>query len=783
MTQLTFADRVQETGLNIGAAADVVLLGAASGSLRTFAAAGLDGKTVSYAIEHRTSGQWEVGIGLYTAASTTLTRVSVLSNSDGSTALINFAAGGVNVWNDLPASKVVALDADTTNLTLPGAVTMGQPLKIANAANSGSLELAASPEGSATYILLNAAAVGYTAIGFQSAGPVRWWLGRGAAVAGENFQLFNQQLNRIALDVEITTNNATWTSPITKFSYSGAAGTAGPVVQFVRTVATARTWQWGVNVDGTLALRDVTAAADRLTMNATGNATFTGTVTATTFIGALAWTSITGKPTTLAGFGITDAYTKTESDARFVQSVTGTSARIAVTGTASAPVVNIDPAYVGQASITTVGTIATGTWNGAPIPPAYGGTGLAAYQPGDLLYGTPASTLATLAGPTVAAKRFLTSTGSGTAANAPVWSALTAADIGTGTFTGAFTFANALTLTGVAPQLAITPTTPGTAQINLLTGATGAAQIIGGSTALRWELILGNGTTESGSDAGNDFTLRARSDAAVPTNVIFASRNTSAGGSLTLTRGTVVVERLAGNAGAISLTLRNGVATGGAVSIGSQNHAPSTSRWTLFLNDGAVESGSDAGSGFRLSAANDAGGPIDNPLTIVRAAGGAITFSAGRPVNVGRLTITNAGALGGQNILITSLGGIAGNVLYVNAPASTQTAIVNITIAAAANVQWGVVGTTGGTIFAGASIGAAVWGHTVGAHTIELFTANAMRVQIGDAGTTLFTGVGFYGTAPVTRQAVSGSRGANAALASLLTALATTGLITDSSTA
>ena len=43
--------------------------------------------------------------------------------------------------------------------------------------------------------------------------------------------------------------------------------------------------------------------------------------------------------------------------------------------------------------------------------------------------------------------------------------------------------------------------------------------------------------------------------------------------------------------------------------------------------------------------------------------------------------------------------------------------------------------------------------------------------------------VGFYDTAPATRQTVTGSRGGNAALQSLLTALSTIGLITDSSTA
>jgi hypothetical protein len=44
------------------------------------------------------------------------------------------------------------------------------------------------------------------------------------------------------------------------------------------------------------------------------------------------------------------------------------------------------------------------------------------------------------------------------------------------------------------------------------------------------------------------------------------------------------------------------------------------------------------------------------------------------------------------------------------------------------------------------------------------------------------TGIGFYGTTPAARQTVGGSRRSNNALASLLTALAKLGLVTDSST-
>jgi hypothetical protein len=45
------------------------------------------------------------------------------------------------------------------------------------------------------------------------------------------------------------------------------------------------------------------------------------------------------------------------------------------------------------------------------------------------------------------------------------------------------------------------------------------------------------------------------------------------------------------------------------------------------------------------------------------------------------------------------------------------------------------------------------------------------------------TSIGFNGTAAISKPTVSGSRGGNAALASLLTALANYGLITDSTTA
>lgn len=77
---------------------------------------------------------------------------------------------------------------------------------------------------------------------------------------------------------------------------------------------------------------------------------------------------------------------------------------------------NIDIAsnYVGQTSITTVGTITTGTWQGVSVKANYGGTGLTGYTAGDMIYATGATTLAKVA--IGASGQFLQSNGS-----APVW--------------------------------------------------------------------------------------------------------------------------------------------------------------------------------------------------------------------------------------------------------------------------------------------------------------------------------------------------------------------------
>jgi hypothetical protein len=79
-----------------------------------------------------------------------------------------------------------------------------------------------------------------------------------------------------------------------------------------------------------------------------------------------------------------------------VTSVSGTANRITVTNPTTTPVIDIAATYVGQTSITTLGTIATGTWNGTAIGPTFGGTGQTTYTTGDILYASAANTLSKL---------------------------------------------------------------------------------------------------------------------------------------------------------------------------------------------------------------------------------------------------------------------------------------------------------------------------------------------------------------------------------------------------
>lgn len=130
--------------------------------------------------------------------------------------------------------------------------------------------------------------------------------------------------------------------------------------------------------------------------NTTGPGSFTPFITLTannTPTCALASdvTAVTQAPNDNSTKLATTAYVDA-TGAGTVTSVSGTLNRITSTGGAT-PVIDISASYVGQSSITTLGTITTGTWNGSVIDVSHGGTGVATLSTayGTLCAGTTAT--------------------------------------------------------------------------------------------------------------------------------------------------------------------------------------------------------------------------------------------------------------------------------------------------------------------------------------------------------------------------------------------------------
>lgn len=115
---LVLADRVKETTTTTGTG--TITLAGASVGFQSFAVIG-NANTTYYTIVDSATGEWEVGIGTYTLSGTTLSRDTVLSNSLGTTAFINFAAGIKDVFVTYPAGKSVYEEGASGNVGLNGA--------------------------------------------------------------------------------------------------------------------------------------------------------------------------------------------------------------------------------------------------------------------------------------------------------------------------------------------------------------------------------------------------------------------------------------------------------------------------------------------------------------------------------------------------------------------------------------------------------------------------------------------------------------------------------------
>jgi len=129
-----------------------------------------------------------------------------------------------------------------------------------------------------------------------------------------------------------------------------------------------------------------------------GGSTVANVLARANHTGTQAWSTLTGTPTTLSGYGITDAQPldatltalaafntngflcQTAADTFAGRSMTGTADKITVTngdGVSGNPTFTVASTYAGQPSIVTLGEVTTGTWSATAIAVANGGTGAA----------------------------------------------------------------------------------------------------------------------------------------------------------------------------------------------------------------------------------------------------------------------------------------------------------------------------------------------------------------------------------------------------------------------
>jgi len=124
-----YKDRVKDQTNTTGTGTITVDGVAGSGGYRTVAAAHTNGATLRYTIINSTGSEWEVGEGVWTSSTSTLTRATVYASSNAG-GLVNFSAGAKVVFTG-PVAQDLTEALPTTGGTLTGNLTFsGTGLRI-----------------------------------------------------------------------------------------------------------------------------------------------------------------------------------------------------------------------------------------------------------------------------------------------------------------------------------------------------------------------------------------------------------------------------------------------------------------------------------------------------------------------------------------------------------------------------------------------------------------------------------------------------------------------------
>lgn len=212
-----------------------------------------------------------------------------------------------------------------------------------------------------------------------------------------------------------------------------------------------------------------------------------------------------------------------------------------------------------------------------------------------------------------------------------------------------------VTINKANPSIALTKTAT-TGQTNTITGQANGLP--------RWEVILGDGENEAGSNAGSNLLIKNSNDAGTiietplainrstgttTLKTLSVTNETSVGGQFSVTSSSSFNGNIAVSKADPVIVLSKNAASGQTNTIAGQTSG--LVRWNVVLGDAANEAGSNAGSDFSIYNFTDAQAYIETPLTITRA-NGTTTLKALSVIN--SATVSGDISTGGQNIRVGS---------------------------------------------------------------------------------------------------------------------------------